>query len=328
MIIDIFTHIFPEKFVRGLGKADLGSKVGSTNLADLSSRPHFTDPEISIRMMDKYKIDVQVLSLATHPRLYSPVPVRNDDALAICRLANDALAQVVEKHPDRFIGVAVVPMLSGQEALDELDRAINALGLKGLQMHTNIAGKPLDSEAFLPFYERMQKYDLPIWLHPIDSKFDSWASEYQLDRIFGWPFNSSLAMGRLVFGGVLERFPRLKVITHHSGAMIPFFAERIRGFHDEHLHEAGFKEVAKNAAAYFKMLYADTAVNGWSPAVKCAIDFFGIERILFGSDYPFGPEAGERWLKDTLTSIHEMKLSEYELELIMSENARRILKVR
>lgn len=213
--------------------------------------------------------------------------------------------------------------------------AINDLHFKGVQIYTPLNGKPIDSPEFMPLYQRMVEYDLPIWLHPQRGRSAAdYASEplsrYWIFSAFGWPYETTAAMTRLVFSGVLERFPTLKVITHHSGGMVPFFEQRIAGGYDyaETALRAKFtRGLSKPPLEYFRMFYADTAIYGSTPGLMCAYAFFGARRLLFGTDMPFDSEQGEKYTQQTIQSIEQMAIPASEKGLIFEGNARKLLRL-
>jgi aminocarboxymuconate-semialdehyde decarboxylase len=219
------------------------------------------------------------------------------------------------------------------EDLDEFDRAVEKLGLKGMTIMSNILGKPLDAPEFEPFWQRAVKHDIPLYIHPARYPYYPWIREHLLSSIFGWPFDTTIAMSRLVWGGVLERYPTLKFITHHLGGMVPYFVGRIQTFYDEgityypHMNTAP-KFSKKHVLDYFRMFYNDTALYGWTPALQCGYEFFGADKILYGTDYPRGPEEGMYYLREALRSVNELKITPEEKEKILSGNARRILKIK
>ena len=148
------------------------------------------------------------------------------------------MAELVLKYPDRFLaGVACLPMNDMDAALTETDRAITDLGLKGVLIYTPINDKPLDAPEFIPLYEKMCQYNLPILIHPMrnpdypDYRTEN-ASKYRVYNTFGWPYETTVAMTRIVFSGILEKYPNLKFVTHHCGGMVPYLAERIKQFYD------------------------------------------------------------------------------------------------
>ena len=331
MKIDAYCHIIPRTFLRSYVKTQIPQLLRFAEAEVGTEDAYFVDDDLRVKHMDKFGIDKQVISF--NPPIWETIP--ESDLLRVTRLTNDAFAEIVKKHPDRFVGIASIPIPEGEQ-LDEVDRCINDLGLKGCIIFSNIRGRPLDSPEFMPFYEKMAKYDLPIFIHPTTWKYYDWIYDYRMIQIFGWPFDTSLAVGRLVFGGVLDRLPNLKFVVHHMGAMVSFFSERIKGFYDEaimHSHVYGShyfphaKTMKKHPIEYFKSLYADTVALGSVPALKCGLDFFGIDHMLYGTDYPFGPEKGQRWTKDITRSVDELGLSEVDTRKIYYENAKRILKL-
>lgn len=326
MIIDVFCHIYPRDFLNALAR--LKSPLPHVNFAAeiKGGWEDFVDADLRLSHMDRYGVDIQILSLAT-PAFESANP---REQIELARIANEGIAEIVARYPGRFLGVATLPMLTIEKALEELDYAVDKLGLKGVQIFSNIGGKPLDSAELIPFYEKVAARGLPLLLHPTWWNYYDWIMEYGMWNIFGWPFDTSLAMGRIVFGGILERFPGLKVITHHLGAMTPYFVERIRGFHDQGQQYPNLSTRARITKApldYFKLFYGDTAVYGWKPAMLCGLAFFGADHVTFATDYPFGPEAGERYISNTIRSVRELEISVEEREAIFSGNAKWLFKI-
>lgn len=293
---------------------------------------HIVDDDYRVKYMDKFGIDIEILSLAYRP-IWGSVSENETEKMA--RLANDSLTELVSKHPSRMVGICTLPTLEGS-MLDELDRSIKDLGMKGVTIASNIKGKPLDSPEFMAFYEKMAHYDLPILIHPTNWKYYDWINEYQLNMILGWPFDTSLSVARIVFGGVLDRFPSLKIIAHHSGSMIPFFGERIRGFYEFALDEkapatskslVNAAKMKKHPIDYFKAIYGDTMVNGSVSALMCAYDFFGPDHLVFATDYPHGPSKGDQWTDSVLKSVRAMDIGNEEKEKIFEKNSRSIFKL-
>jgi uncharacterized protein len=219
--------------------------------------------------------------------------------------------------------------------LKEADRAIKDLRLRGVYIYSNIDGKPLDLPEFLPLYEKMSEYDLPIFIHPMRGPADhpeyktEKVSKYLVANMFGWPYETTIAMTRLVCGGILERYPNLKVMTHHCGGMVPFFAERIRHFLQglERRKEEPF-ELTKDATDYYQRFYNDTAIYGNPKALECAHDFFGADRLLFGCDFPLGDtERGSRNYLKTINAIDQMAITEEDRKKIYEDNARKLMRL-
>jgi aminocarboxymuconate-semialdehyde decarboxylase len=250
------------------------------------------------------------------------------------------MADYVTKYPDRFPGfVASMPMNNPDAALDEIDRAIKQLKAVGIQFFSNVNGAPLDLPELKPLFEKMAGYDLPIWIHPArGANFPDYLTEekskYEIWFVFGWPYETSAAMARLVFGGYFDLFPNLKIITHHMGGMIPYFEGRVGTSWDQlgsrtsdEDYTVILEQLKKPHLEYFKGFYADTALFGASSATKCGLEFFGVDQVLFASDCPFDPEKGPGYIRETIKIIENLQISEADRQKIYEGNARRLLKL-
>ena len=336
--VDIFPHIFPKAFFERMkGLAEQNPSLAA-QIKRWLHIPVLWDLDARLKMMDRFPGYRQILTLSL-PAIEFLAP--HDQSPELARLANDGMAEIVAKHPDRFPAfVASLPMNNVPEALREMDRAIGELGAKGIQIFTNVNGRPLDEEEFYPIFERMvNKYDLPIWLHPTrTAKFADYASEtkskYEIYWLFGWPYETSVCMARLVFSGMLEKLPRLKIITHHLGAMAPFFEARI-GYGMDQLgtrtsdedYTVILKRMGRRPVEFFKMFYADTSINGSKSATRCGLDFYGTEHVLFGTDCPFDPEGGPLFIREVIKAIDGLRLKEDDRRKIYFGNAIRMLRL-
>ncbi len=330
MKIDIFCHILPKKYKDALYKiAPKGFYIQNV----IDTLPTLFDLEYRFRIMDKYEGLKQVLSLSLPPVEHI---APSEKVLDMVRLANDEIAEVVSKYRDRFAaGVASLPMNNIDQALKEADRAIKDLNLRGVQLFTPVNDKPLDLPEFMPLYEKMSQYDLPIWIHPTrTADFADYRSEerskYMIFSNFGWPYETTVAMTRLVFSGVFDRHPDLKIITHHCGGMVPYFEQRIIGAYDhaEKLRGAGYvKGLTKAPIEYFRMFYNDTAIYGNTSGLMCAYAFCGADHLVFGTDMPYDSELGDRYTRQTIESVEGMNISDLEKEKIFVGNARRLLRL-
>jgi len=227
--IDVFPHILPRPFFDRLLEVAPSSGLMVKRVQNI---PVMIDLEKRFEIMDRHEGYRQVLTLSAPPLENVAGPELSPD---LAKLANDEMAKLVERYPDRFPGfVASLPMNNPDAAMGEIDRAINQLGATGVQVFTNVNGEPLDKPEYLQLFERMAAIDLPVWMHPARtanfpdyvgeqrSKFDMWWA-------FGWPYETAVAMGRLLFSGLLDRHPNLKIITHHLGGMVPHFEGRVGG---------------------------------------------------------------------------------------------------
>lgn len=327
--IDIFSHILTPKYKEALDKAAPGHIQQSTN----NAIPTLWDLDHRFRAMDKYGV-MQVLTLSRPP--IEEVISDPKKALDLTKLANDEMAELVFKYPDKFpAAVAAVALNNVDGSLKELERTILDLKFRGVQIYTHVNDKPLDSPEFKPLFEMMAGYNLPIWIHPTfgvtatDYRSES-GSKYAAASTFGWPYETTLAMNRLVFSGTLERLPNLKVITHHSGAFVPYLEQRIIAFHDQGEMVDRNKDkvgLTKAPIEYYKMLYADTALYGNTPALMLARAFFGIDHLLFGTDFPFAGHNGHRVTRQTIAAIEEMDISDVEKRKIFEDNARSLMRL-
>jgi len=330
MKIDIFPHILPIKYKEALYKmAPPGFYIQDV----VETLPTLFDLEHRFRIMDKFEGLMQVLTLSAPPIEQIGDPRK---AVDLAKLANDGMAELVLKYPDRFAAaVAALPMIDMEATLKEVDRSINELKFRVVQINTPINDKPLDSPEFLPLYEKMSQYNLPIWIHPVrEANFSDYRTEkrskYMIFHVFGWPYETAAAMTRLVFSGVLEKYPNLKVITHHCGSMIPYLEQRIIGAYDhaEVLRRAKYKQgLTKSPIEYFKMFYNDTAIYGSTPGLMCAYAFCGADHLLFATDFPYDSQFGERYIRQTIESIEQMTISDLEKKMIFENNARKLLRL-
>jgi predicted TIM-barrel fold metal-dependent hydrolase len=295
------------------------------------------DVEARLRLLDRFDGLQQVLSLANPPLELIAPPDRTPE---LARIANDALAELVRKHADRFPAfIASLPMNNVEAALVEIDRAIEILGARGIQIFTHVANEPLSAAKFRPLFRRMTQHDLPVWVHPMRGpNFPDYVgettSENEIWFTFGWPYETTACMTRLIYSGLLDEFPTLKIVTHHMGGMIPYFAGRIGlGFRQiffgapERNPEAEECGLKRPPLDYFKRLYADTALNGAVAPTRCGHDFFGTGACLFATDAPFDAEQGRGLIANTLRAIEALEISAEEREQILSGNARSLLRL-
>jgi uncharacterized protein len=316
--IDVFCHVLPKRYKEELFKK---SKPCYYLEAD-KNKPALFDLDIRFRDMDKFPGLRQVLSLGAPPLEYALSP---NDAVELARMANDGMAELVAKYPDRFVAaVASLPLNDVDASLRETDRAVKDLKFKGIQMFSSVNGKAIDRPEFMGLYEKMAQYDLPIWLHPsrdviVPDYVDEQSSKYALSTTFAWPFETTLAMSRIVFSGVMDRYPNIKFIAHHCGAMIPFFYRRI-----PQPSPPGAK-LAKPSVEYFKSFYADTVLAGNTPALMCGHAFFGTDRILFATDYPYPGAKPDVAIDDVIKSVEQMSVPDDEKTKMFSTNVRRLL---
>ena len=266
MKIDVYSHFFPPAYFKRM--CELAKDKGA--IKRWLNVPVLYDIDARLRMMDEFPDQQQILTLSSPPVEFIAGP---EDSPELARIANDGMAEICARHPDRFPAfVAALPMNNVPAALDEMERAIRQLGAKGIQVFTNVNGRALDEPEFWPIFERATRlYDVPVWMHPArGANFPDYLGEkkskFEIWWTFGWPYETSAAMTRMVFSGFFDKLPDLRLITHHMGAMIPFFDGRVGPGLDQfgcrtsdEDYEGMLKRMAKRPIHYYRMFYADTA---------------------------------------------------------------------
>jgi aminocarboxymuconate-semialdehyde decarboxylase len=337
MKLDAYCHVMPRDYADKV--AALGDTPAATNLRKrIAGIPAMVDLDLRFRQMDEFGDYRQIISIPAPPAEDLGPP---EVAREFARLGNEGLAGLVHDHPDRFAGfVAVLPMNDPEGAVAELDYASSELGAVGGQIYTHVNGHPMDEERFEPVYARAAELDRPLWVHP--SRGPTWAdyptekrSKFEIWWVFGWEYDTAAFMARMVFSGVLERHPDLKFLIHHGGSMVPHFAGRVgpgwdqlgaRTPDDQREDVEGYP-LSKRPIDYFRMFYVDTALFGAPHAIRCSLEFFGVEHTLFASDSPFDPEKGPGYIRATISDLDGLGLGDADREAIYEGNARRLLRL-
>ena len=336
MIIDAHTHGMHGKYLDGLVSA--GGKWAREIMVRLQdtmrNKPHFVDAALRVEQLDRCGIDLQVVTM----QQYLDSNLLPDDAaaqLVMARAINDNMARLMEDSKGRLLTIGSIPLVGfGRDSRQEMERAINTLGLKGISLPSNLNGKPLDMLEFDPFWAQAAEMKVPVYIHPHNPagfRDRSYEGEYDLSHNFGWPFETMLMLSRLVFSGVMERYPTLKIVSHHLGGGIPFLWGRIIETYDPSRQGntggvGGIGRVLpKPLFDYFSLFYYDTAVGGNGPAIRCAYEVFGADRLLFATDAPWGPGTGESRLAEYPKIIRSLGLSEAANRKIFADNARKVL---
>jgi predicted TIM-barrel fold metal-dependent hydrolase len=336
MIIDFQAHLYPEEYINELKRLN-GAVIleepdphsGMTYFYDKQLKCRINtatfqgrDLERRLRHMDTLGIDVHVLSI--------PAPgadrFERQHAVRVARVANNAIAEICRKYSKRFVGLFTLPTVSIKDSLDELERSVQELGLKGFGCFSNLNGQVLDREELLPLYERLAKYKLPVYIHPTAPlATEATGLDIMPTLIFVWAFDSTVAMTRLVYGRVLERFPEINFVVADVGGVLAFFAQRAVNIYSGRTEEIKQKYgLMENPLDTFKRFYVDTADHP-AATLKCVKDFFGAERMVLGTNYPYGPEEGCLLVKNSLQALAGLNVSETEKSQILGGNAARIL---
>jgi aminocarboxymuconate-semialdehyde decarboxylase len=329
MRVDAYTHFFPQRFFARLLELasdykDMGKRVQLIPvLHDLDQRK---------KLVDSFPDYAQILSYPQPPiETFAKSPAQIDELI---RMVNDGFAELCAKERDHFPGwVAQISLDAPDAGVAEAERAINQLGALGVQIYTNVAGKPIDRPQYLPFWKKMNELGKPIWLHParganMPDYIDEKKSLYEIWWTFGWSYETAAAMGRLVFSKIMDNHPNLKIITHHFAGIVPMLEGRIGPGWDvigERTSDEDYvslrKSLKKRPLDYFKQdFYADTAVFGGVPATKCGLEFFPRDKVIFASDCPFDPERGTMYPRLTLQILDSLDLSRADREKIDYKN--------
>ena len=329
-IIDIYTHIYPERFFQEMMKAapklsNIGPRLRSiTKLFDLDAR---------FKEMDTFGNYRQIVSLPNPPIEDIAKP---DAGLRLARIANDEMAELCRKHPERFPSFAAALCLTDIDgSIAEARRAVKDLGGAGVLIYTDVAGEPLDEKKFEPFFAAVAGLDATIWLHPSrTAAMPDYAAEkksrFEMWWCLGWPYDTSVAMIRMVFCGLFDRYPGLRIITHHLGGMIPFYDGRVgpglkvlgARTSDEDYSKI-LPSLKRPHMDYLREYYADTAMfGGGVHALRCGLEFFGAEHVVFATDAPLGPIA------PTIAEIKKIELAPGDQRKLFCGNAEKLLKMK
>jgi len=275
------------------------------------------DPKRRLQDMDSIGLDMQAISISPTSISYE---IDAEQGLRFCQLQNNGIAEVVKAYPDRFIGMATVPMQDVDKAICELERAVDELGLVAVEITSNINGKNLDETDLWPFYEKAQGLDIPIYVHPsLNIAGADRLKRYWLTNLIGAPLETSIAITSIIFGGILQQFPRLKFLFSHAGGCAPFIIGR---------WEHGYKSIPEckttpqSPLEYFRLLYFDT-ISHCGTALEYLIKTVGAEKIVLGSDYPFA--MGDASCISSVLDNDE--LSSRSKEIILEHSGTKLLKL-
>lgn len=335
MLIDAYTHWSPPSYLKELLKVkDETAMREAKHVTALSSKKHgFMDLGERLRDMDRYGFDAQVTMVHSiiEPNTF-PLPA--EENLRLVRLINDDVNNLSEKSEGRIHGIGTIPLMSlNSGGLEEMERAVKDLGLKGFMVPTNSCGVPIDR--FESALAMAEKLDVPLYIHPVDTPKGSgrdYETDYDLMHVIGWPYETGLVWMRLILSGIMEKYQRLNIITHHLGGIIPYLMGRIQESYDSKaskvLNPRGEEyERVYNPLDYMKRFYYDTALGGNQPAVKCGTEVVGEDRVLFSTDYPWGPDSGRKRMATYPDMVSSLGLSEDSTQEIFSGRIIRLLKL-
>jgi aminocarboxymuconate-semialdehyde decarboxylase len=323
LIIDCQSHVFPRAYAELLTKnhGELRTKrVGRAyeiwygNVQRFVLDPELYSVENKLRDMDAAGIDMSVLSVNM------PGPERLDPELAAegARICNDYLAEVCAQHPDRFVGLASLPLQLAEGAIEEMDRAVDELGLRGAVLYSHIAGEPVDAARFEPFYQHVEARGVPLFVHPTVPVWGEVLRDYAMVPMIGLMVDTSIAMLRLVLSGVLERCPGLQIVHPHAGGVLPYLMGRI--VEQTEVKGRGREHITRSPEEIYAHVYLDL-VTPSALAIRYAYDFAGHDRLLFGTDHPWVA------VSTLLELVDELELSDEAKGAIFGRNACNLLNI-
>ena len=318
MKIDMHSHIeiadavdlMPEK-PKPLS-SPLSPKSAALQLALTAAlEQQLNNPQKKIEDMEKMKVDLSVLSIAPPHFFYH---LEGKLAADVSRRQNERIAAVVQKYPKKFAGMATVPMQNAQAAVAELEWAVGQLKLTGVEIGSNIRGRYLGDPIFVPFFEKARGLDVPVFIHPQNVAGADRMKDYYFPNLVGNPLDTTLTAGHLIFSGIFDRFPGIKIVLSHAGGHLPYIIGRMgHGFKVRPECQEGIK---KSPVEYLSQFYFDTISHG-PEALRFLISRVGADRVLLGTDYPY--DMGDM---DPLSSLEAVPgLSTAEREKIAGKNA-------
>ncbi|MEM1549718.1 MAG: amidohydrolase family protein [Candidatus Methanomethylicia archaeon] len=325
MIIDIHNHFYPMEYIRYLkdnckevsvflddqGRTIINYK-GDYNVVVKSH----IDVIERLKVMDKFKIDMQILTLTTPGIDFVNVKL----SIELARIVNDSFSKIVERFPDRFRALAVLPMQDPESSIEELKRAIIDLGLNGVMIFSNVNGKPLDNSDFWTVYAEAARLNVPIFIHPTSPLNLKYMEDYRIVPMFGFPMDTSLAILRLVLSGVLDRYDSLKIVASHTGGVLPYLIGRIDMCFK--MYPESKQNISNSPSYYFKNIYVDSICYD-SRILEFACRMLGSEKIMLGTDYPHQITD----IEYAIERITKLNISSGEKEGILSGNALKLFKI-
>ena len=324
-VIDIHCHrecgaaaaiVKPEADRLGRAPLQFGSELTrEVNRRQLEAiRPKMESIEVRLTDMDRMGVDIQAVSISPY-QLFTWAEV--DVGVRAFRAINDDLAELVRDHPDRFVPLGALPMQDPAAAVEELRRCAEELRFPGIEMSTHIEGVELSDESFGPFWEAMEELGMVAFIHPTGFTHPQRLTEHYFMNTIGHPLEETICAGRLIFDGVMERHPDLKVVFAHGGGFLPAYAGRFD--HAYHAREDVRHGLPRPPSEYLSRFFFDTMV--FEPdQLGFLIDKYGADHVLLGTDYPY--DMGE---SDPLGLLNKVDLSTEQFDLIAGGNAARLL---
>lgn len=314
-VIDIHSHIdftgSIEIMKKRFSEEEIFSRFQINRVLMAGLREHLMNPQKRIRDMEEKGITLSVLSINPPAFFYN---VENNMAIELARFHNDRISEMVKNQPCYFSGMATLPLQGPAAALEELERAIRKLGLRGVVMGSNVNGRELGDQSFWPIYEAIEKLGVPIFIHPHNVAGMNRLQDYYFENLIGYPLDTTIAATNLIFSGVLESFPDLKIILAHGGGQLPYILGRID--HGYRVRPECQKKINKPPREFLNNFYFDTIIHS-QEALYYLISIVGSNHVVLGSDYPY--DMGD---SNPLLTVCELPgITEEDRRKILQENA-------
>jgi len=329
MIIDIHNHFYAPKLLEEIEKKKYFSKHLEIEKDSLNRKiivqkgtrvvtitEPMTNVDIRLKDMEEAGIDTQALSLSI-PGVDFLEP---EEGLEYAQYSNEGISNICRRHPKHFVGIASVPLKDTDRAIQEIRRAVKELGMKGVLIGSNIDGLFIDDVRFWPFFSEIEKLQIPIFVHPMTPPGNEAMNDYRLAPMIGYEMDLCLAVARVVFSGLMEKYPKLNFIISHLGGAIPYLISRIENCYNA--YPECREKISKNPLTYLHKIYFDT-VSFYEPALMCAYAFSKANYLIMGSDYPH--VIGD--IKRAVTSINDLPIPEIEKRMILGGNIKKMFKL-
>jgi len=327
-VVDLHAHWFPQPWIdlllkeaegngAKMGKNEKGRPVIEVIGVPLKSvfRPDMVEPDAILKSMNDARVDVRAMSL-TNPMVYWAPPAFG---LKLSRAYNDACVALHQAHPDRFLGTIMLPLQAPNLAVQELDRAAKLPGMRAVYLAMHVGGKNVDEKALWPVYQRCEELGLPVLMHPVNPLGIERMRQFHMRNLCGNPYEAGIAAASLIFGGVLDAFPKLDFMLPHAGGTFPWLIGR----YDQGARvRKELKHMKQLPSAYLRRFYYDT-VSHHPQLIRFLIDLVGADRVVVGSDYNF-----DMGYQQPVEFVEQVPgLTERERKLILRENAARLLRL-
>jgi aminocarboxymuconate-semialdehyde decarboxylase len=333
MRIDIWTHVLSPAYVEHLERH---GPQGRTSFFLAQRAMHDIDYRLSV--INDYGDYRQILTPMPAPLVFDAEALSAPTLVGMVRRNNEEVAEIATRHPDRFAGhVAATPITDPDSATEEAICCVRDLGALGVQLEADAVNFPLHENRYEPLFAAMEELGAAVWLHPCRAPgtpgFASSTGSFLLFLVFGWTFDTTITISQLIFAGIYDRHPDLKLIAHHGGGLIPHFSGRIEtmpllaGLDSSGSLAQALERLKRKPSDYYKMPYVDTAMFGGEHGVRCIVDFFGPDHVLFGTDTPFDAQGGSYFVPRTTADIEGAIHSKATRDAIFEGNTRRILGV-